>query len=251
VFLLQKIVGALLEPPGILVVGCILVLGIKRFRKYGLIFLTLLIYCLSTGLGLRLLQINSFAFVIPPQAKPQAIVVLGGGTFFDQKTGEHTLHPVSITRLLQGYFLFQKEPLPFFVSGGNPWGHDLKSEGELMREILLRLGVPEEKIVVEARARTTWENAQFLTPLLKARHITTFYLVSSQVHLQRALFTFRRFYPESLAIPISAHPAYDRMSLHLEDFLPSLEAFSASSTLFHEWWGLQLYRFKAKHLPVE
>jgi len=64
VFLLQKIVGALLEPPGILVVGCILVLGIKRFRKYGLIFLTLLIYCLSTGLGLRLLQINSFAFVI-------------------------------------------------------------------------------------------------------------------------------------------------------------------------------------------
>ncbi|MGB9553182.1 MAG: YdcF family protein, partial [bacterium] len=189
--------------------------------------------------------------IVPPGKNPEAIVILGGGTLFDERSGEHTLHPISALRLLRGYFLFQEKKLPIFVSGGTLWGKEPQSEGELMKAMLVKLGVPEEEIVVEENSRTTWENAQFVTPLLQERNIRTFYLVSSQAHLPRALLAFTHFYPESLIIPVPAHPTCDRGSLSLNDFLPSLEALFTSNTLFHEWWGLLLYRLKAKYGFVE
>lgn len=240
---LQKIGGALLEPPGIFLVGfLILLLESRRVKKYGFPVLLALMYLFSTGLGARLLY-PYFDFPYQPATtKPEAIVILGGGTLFDQKTETQTLHPVSAMRLLQGYFLFQKEHLPCLVSGGTLWGKEPRGEGELMQEMLLGLGVPAEKIIVENHARTTWENARFVVPLLKERGITTFYLVSSQTHLRRAVFAFTHFYPESHIVPVPAHPAFDRKPTTLEDFLPSLEALSASSAFFHEWWGLLFYR---------
>ncbi|MCX7667354.1 MAG: YdcF family protein [Atribacterota bacterium] len=242
--LLQKIAGALLEPPGLFFWGClILLLPSSKIKKYGFPILLGTMYLFSTGLGTRLFYSYFDLSPLPEERKPEAIVILGGGTLFDQKTGRQTLHPISAMRLLQGYFLFQKEHLPCVVSGGTLWGKEPHSEGELMQEMLLRLGVPAEKIIVENRARTTWENARFVVPLLKERGITTFYLVSSQTHLPRAVFAFTHYYPESSIIPVSAHPVCDRKSLTMEDFLPSLEALSASSAFFHEWWGLLFYRF--------
>lgn len=240
---LQKIGGALLEPPGLFLLGfLILVLGTRRAKRYGFPVLLALMYLFSTGLGARLFYPYSDLPHQPVPTQPEAIVILGGGTLFDQKTGIQTLHPVSAMRLLQGYFLFQKEHLLCVVSGGTLWGKEPRGEGELMQDMLLGLGVPAEKIIVENRARTTWENARFVVPLLKERGITTFYLVSSQIHLRRAVFAFTYLYPESHIVPVSAHPVFDRKPLTLEDFLPSLEALSASSAFFHEWWGLLFYR---------
>lgn len=248
----SKIIGAFLEPPGIFMLLCLFLgLGWRKFKQYGFMLLALFLYLLSTGVGVRVLTTNADFPSTLPDTKPEAIVILGGGTLSNQKTGEHTLHPISTMRLLRGYFLFQREPLPLFVSGGTLWGRELPGEGELMRETLIKLGVPEEKIIVEGNARTTWENARLVTTLLRERNIKSFYLVSSQVHLRRALFAFTHFYPESSIIPISAHPIYDRMPLHLIDFLPSSAALSASSMLLHEWWGLLFYRLKAKHFVVQ
>ncbi|MEN3185705.1 MAG: YdcF family protein [Atribacterota bacterium] len=242
-FFLQKIGGAFLEPPGLFLLGCLIWLCMpSRTKKHAFLTLLAFMYLISTGLGTRLLY-PYFDFPHPPEkGKPEAIVILGGGTLFDQRTGMQTLHPISAMRLLQGYFLFQKEHLPCVVSGGTLWGKEPQGEGELMQEFLLRLGVPAEKIIVENRARTTWENAQFVTPLLKECGITTFYLVSSQAHLRRALFAFTHFYPESDPIPVPAHPVCDRKPITLEDFLPSSEALSVFSSFFHEWWGLLFYR---------
>lgn len=245
----QKIIGSFLEPPGIIII-LFFFFFFTRWRKYGFCILIILLYFFSTGLGARIFEIYSSPITLPSD-RAEAIVILGGGTLKGKTSEEYTLHPVSIARLMKGYLLFRERNLPIFLSGGTIWGDELQNESQIMKNILLQLGVPEENITTEERSRTTWENARFTTELLQKKGITTFYLVSSQSHLKRAIFAFTYFYPNSTIIPVSAYATYHQGPFHLKEFLPSLEAFSASCILFHEWWGLLLYRLKAEHFLVK
>lgn len=245
----QKIIGSFLELPGI-IITLFSFFFFTRWRKYGFCILTILLYFFSTGLGARTLGIHPIPTTVPSE-RAEAIVILGGGTLKGKTSEEYTLNPVSIARLMKGYLLFRERKLPIFLSGGTVWRNESQSESQIMKNILLQLGVPEENIVIEENSRNTWENARFTTELLQKKSITTFYLVSSQSHLKRALFAFAYFYPNSTIIPVSAYATYHQGPFHLEELLPSLEAFSASCILLHEWWGLLLYRLKAKHLLVK
>ncbi|MGQ9748135.1 MAG: YdcF family protein [Candidatus Caldatribacteriaceae bacterium] len=246
----QKFIRSFLELPGI-VITLSFFFFFTRWRKYSFCILIILLYFFSTGLGARILGIYSISITTAPSERAEAIVILGGGILKGKTNEEYNLNTVSIARLMKGYLLFRERKLPVFLSGGKIWGNESQGESQIMKNILLQLGVPEENIVVEDNSRNTWENARFTTELLQKKGITTFYLVSSQSHIKRALFAFAYFYPNSVIIPVSAHATYHQGPFRLEELLPSLEAFSASCTLFHEWWGLLLYRLKAKHLLMK
>jgi uncharacterized SAM-binding protein YcdF (DUF218 family) len=78
------------------------------------------------------------------------------------------------------------------VSGGDPQHHGA-AEAAVYGETLRRLGVDPADLVLEERSANTWQNAQFSKPLLEARHPDTEYLVSSGIHLRRAILYFARF----------------------------------------------------------
>jgi uncharacterized SAM-binding protein YcdF (DUF218 family) len=120
----------------------------------------------------------------------QAIVILGGGTYFDApEYGGDTVSPTTLERLRYGARLARTSRLPLLVTGGAPLGG--RPEGELMREVLeVDFGVKVRW--VEAASRDTTENAALSATMLKAAGVSRIALISNGWHLPRAIPLFER-----------------------------------------------------------
>jgi uncharacterized SAM-binding protein YcdF (DUF218 family) len=97
------------------------------------------------------------------------------------------------------------------LATGGPEGADL-TEAEAMRRRLRDQGVPESAILLEPRARDTYQNALFSIPLLRAEGLGRAILVSDRYHLPRALMLFRLMgCPAVASSPVSTAPRRDRL----------------------------------------
>ncbi len=110
--------------------------------------------------------------------------------------------PALRRRVAQGVALYRAGLVSHLLcSGGGP--PDRPTEAALMRALAREAGVPEAAILVEARSRTTLENALCCRALLATLSPAPLLLVSDASHLPRALYTFRRL---GLAVTPSAAP---------------------------------------------
>nr|WP_234790791.1 YdcF family protein [Mycolicibacterium wolinskyi] len=126
----------------------------------------------------------SIAQAAPPVAskdfsKP-AIVILGYGLKPDG-----SMRTILYHRVLTGLVIAQSFPQsPIIVTGGNP--QNGQTEAGQMRNLLLLLGFPANRIIVEDRANSTVQNAQFSVPLAKKAGTSGIILVTSSTHQGRA-----------------------------------------------------------------
>ena len=112
-------------------------------------------------------------------SKP-AIVILGYGL-----TPQGAMRPILYTRVLTGLAVAQSYPqAPVIVTGGN--ARNGQTEAGAMRNTLMLLGMPASRIIVEDRANSTVQNAQFSVPLAKEAGATGIILVTSSTHQGRA-----------------------------------------------------------------
>jgi uncharacterized SAM-binding protein YcdF (DUF218 family) len=72
-----------------------------------------------------------------------------------------------------------------------PWQTELPPEADSMRALLIDLGVPDEAIVLEVESNNTWGNCKYSKGLLEERGATEVLLVTSAIHMRRALATCR------------------------------------------------------------
>src|SRR6202012_2112281 len=99
-----------------------------------------------------------------------------------------SLDPDSVQRMLSAVALWKRMPAATFViAGGGPF--EVK-ESDVLSHLAEQLGVPAAAIVREAESQTTWENAQQLRKLQPALP-DRIWLVSSAIHLPRAMTSFR------------------------------------------------------------
>ena len=124
-----------------------------------------------------------------PQA--QAIVVLGGGIAPPSgKSFEINLNAAA-DRVWFAARLFHAGKAPLvLVSGGSDPERDAYSEARASAIFLVDLGVPAQTIVLEEASRNTRQNAAFSAALLKARGINHILLVTSALHMPRAMALF-------------------------------------------------------------
>ena len=124
-----------------------------------------------------------------PQA--QAIVVLGGGIAPPSgKSTEINLNAAA-DRVWFATRLFHAGKAPLvLVSGGSDPERDAYSEARASAIFLVDLGVPAQTIVLEEASRNTRQNAAFSAALLKARGINHILLVTSALHMPRAMALF-------------------------------------------------------------
>ncbi len=122
----------------------------------------------------------------PRQA--DVIVVLGGE---------------SKDRTQQAYELFAAGAARRIIVSGS-------GDAGLIRDVLVRSGVPGEAIEVEELSRNTKENAEFTAPLLTKAGMRRAILVTSWFHSRRALNSFHRFAPD---VQFASAPAYHREAL--------------------------------------
>ncbi|MBZ4650414.1 YdcF family protein [Thermosipho sp. (in: thermotogales)] len=234
---LYKFIGSFVQFPGILIAFFSLLtlyyfLKKRQIWRFFLI-LSIVFYLISSPFFVYFL---SKSFYIKekniPDSQNSVIVILGGGiTFFDGKyeVGNHTLK-----RLLKGFEIYRKTNAPIIISGG-VIGKGI-SESAIIKEILVTLGININDIIVEDKARTTKENAIFVSKLLKEKNFENIILVTSFLHMKRSIMLFEKYSKKNI-IPIVCDYPIDFRNSFL-DYLPSAEALYTFSQITHEFFGI-------------
>ena len=180
-----------------------------------------------------------------PAAAPTAgaIVVLGGAVApgMPPRRGPELVE--ASDRVLHAARLYRAGRAPLVVpSGGRvPWSTAARTESAEMADLLAEWGVPRAAIVEEAKARTTSENAVETAKLLRARGIRRVLLVTSSLHMRRALAAFRAEGVEAIPSPCDARVEASRKRTAL-DWVPRPEALERTHDALWELLGLAFYR---------
>lgn len=246
-----KFIAAFLLPPGLFVLlGIILSAYLWRQRKcfgrfaFSLsVVLTLLLYFSSTLLGAKLLGQpleNRYSQQQPDAA--QVIVVLGGGSVGSAPDGTERggLMSAGAARLLTAARLAKQHSLPVLISGGQVFS-DGASEALVAERILLQLGLPQEQIIVETKARTTQENAAYTAALCRERGCTNVLLLTSALHMPRSMYFFEQYLGEQ-GIKVAAYPCDYTLNpqgqFNPRWLVPQLQAFDITCMALHEYAGM-------------
>ena len=169
-----------------------------------------------------------------------AIVVLSGGldTYYSNGawvavgSREHWLRSLEAARV---YHLLDR---PWVIASGQQSWIALP-ETTLMVPSLQLLGIDEDRIVEELQSRNTHEHTQYLRPILAARGIKQFVLVTSQQHMARSLRTFRA----AGFDPVPSSPEFFALrGGGLARYLPSRSALEASNSMLYDLFAMMYYR---------
>lgn len=115
-----------------------------------------------------------------------AVVVLGAAVVAPGVPG-----PALVRRLDHGIATFRAAGASYLVLSGGEVMHP-PAEAEVMRRLALERGVRETAVVVEDRARNTFENALYSGSILRQRGWQRVIVVTDGWHLRRALYAFHR-----------------------------------------------------------
>ncbi len=174
---------------------------------------------------------------------PTAIVVLGSGSFTARDWADaqfSIVDPTAATRVLEAVRVFKLIDQAWVISSGGRVDPDDPDEptGQTMRDALVRLGVPETRIVVETKSRNTHDEAVIVAPLLKSLGIRQTVLVTSETHMRRSLGTFKAAGID--AVPAIARPPVNNLSI-VDWALPSGLGLYEGAQVAHEALGLVYY----------
>ncbi|MDR1989820.1 MAG: YdcF family protein [Acidobacteriaceae bacterium] len=173
-----------------------------------------------------------------------AVVLLGSGsdTFFDWDSHIVSLpDPIGMERTLEAARVFTLLNASYLVSAGGQALDEAPREPAAvsMQTVLIWLGVPADRIVLERESRNTHDQALAIKRLLPSLNVEHIVLVTSSIHMRRSLGAFR-------AAGINAFPAAAReteydLSLTLR-LLPSAVGLRESALAAHEIAGYFYYK---------
>ena len=103
-------------------------------------------------------------------------------------------------------------------------GQHPPSEAEVMARILRDGGVPQEKTLLEDRARSTRESARFVAALVRERGIGEVVVVTDPLHCVRAVGAFRAEGLVARAAPAYGSPMWRRRGLRRGQFVREMGA---------------------------
>lgn len=250
IFILKKILSAVLFPPGLLVIIFLLSgtwLCRKRVIAAGLVNIMLgcLLWAMSTPLvANRLVQPLERGVSIPQPLMGDVMILLCGG--INEKapdlTGKGTPSGDALWRVVTAARAFRKIHLPIIVSGGAP-ARGGTPESVITGRFLIDLGVPAEMIIEERQSRDTSENARYCKEILKQRGFRNPILVTSGLHMKRSVLAFERVGVRVVPLPARL-TAVPEKAYNWTHFIPSGSAFGVSAAALKEHAGFLFYRLK-------
>ena len=242
-----KILQALLLPPGLFVLFLFSAYGYMLYKKQSgrsaVLLAAFLVYVLSLN-PVAYTLVKPLERMYLPQAsdRAEAIVMLGGGAVPGTPglAGEGNLSGSAANRLLMAAALQKRTGLPVIVSGGQVYSYTA-NEAQTAKQQLLLLGVPENKILTEDKARNTQENARYVAALCAKHNFSSVYLVTSAFHMPRSVTHFRKaFVPHGMRLaPVSCdYQMGERLGFTPFALLPQMDALFISQLAIKEYLGL-------------
>lgn len=196
--------------------------------------------------GLLVAHLEGRHRALAPHAAPQAdaILVLGGAIGGARPPEQPTLRLVnSSTRVWYAAALHRAGKAKWIVvaAGNRPEEALEQVEADAIAEFLVQLGVPPGAIVKESASQTTRQNAALVLPVLQELQARRVLLVTSALHMPRALKTFEAVWGGKgpILIPavtdISGNPEWSSVA---GLWLPSLGALITVSKSLKEIAGM-------------
>lgn len=249
---LEKIIASFLSLPGFFLILWGIVTLYLFYKKSNLfiriiaLFSIILMIFIFTGLGVKTLVIpleNYYTEDNYQLINKMPIVVLGGGINYNIPGKDGELSKASLERLVRGYRLQDKLGSSIIYSGGVAVGQTGVSEADIAQNWLQEMGVPENKIIKEDQARTTYENGVYIKKWMKNNDINNIYLVTSALHMPRSSAVFSNL--NINFIPVISGYSYNH-KLSWLDYLPNRSALTANLAAIHEWLGLIWYKLNGR-----
>jgi uncharacterized SAM-binding protein YcdF (DUF218 family) len=229
----------------LLVVAASVLAKARRRQSARILFVLGGILLVAVGCGplpevaLRSLQTSDAGEPVHAWQSKAAIIVLGGGT--EQVEGTRAVEVPAlvygrIVKTLELYLQCKRngKACLVIVSGGDPRKLGT-SEGKVYGEVLVKVGVDPADLVIEGRSLTTWQNAQFCAAWLSEHPQEQVVLVTSGLHLRRAVLYFSHFGIRT----VPARADYVRATLTA---MPVSYNFLLMDLALHEYAGLLRYR---------
>jgi uncharacterized SAM-binding protein YcdF (DUF218 family) len=196
---------------------------------------------LPVGIALMLPLEDRFPPWTPAQRPPTGIIVLGGAIDPERSAarGQVSLDEAA-ERVTVAVELARKYPSARIVfAGGNASLFAGPSEANFAVSFFESLGVPRNRITVDTQSRNTAENAVFTKRLVAPKPGERWVLITSALHMPRAIGAFRQ-----AGFLVEADPVD-----YQTDGWQDLWTFSSSlmggirktNTAVHEWLGLFAY----------
>lgn len=249
IFYASRLGWILLEPLNLLAVG-VLAAAWLAWRGRQRALRRLLTVLAGVILGATLLPLGQ-ALVVPleqrfppPPRLPDrvdGIVMLGGAQIprLTARYGRPALNDAAerMTTFVALARAYPRARLVFTGGSGDPFRQDL-TETETVRLFLQEQGIDPARVSFEARSRNTYENAVLTRMMVRPRPAETWLLVTSALHLPRAMGAFRAAGWRVQPVPC------DYLTLPELDWAPSLTVAGSFRLLglgVHEWLGLAVY----------
>ncbi|MCW9024266.1 MAG: YdcF family protein [Gammaproteobacteria bacterium] len=222
-----------------IILGAVAIYIMKRRLGLTLILSGILIvFIFSTG-PVATLLISPLEYRYPmvsaPSNYPDAkyIVVLTGYAAKDKLMPlSSQANSASVFRVLEAYHLYQQRPDCQIIISGTPVAVDV------MRELLVELGIPETDITGESNSPHTFFSAKNLKPIINN---VPFFLVTSAGHMTRSMGVFHKQNMKPIPAPTDYQLPRDfRKAM----FRPTLQHLYYSELAIHEYIGLIWYRWK-------
>jgi uncharacterized SAM-binding protein YcdF (DUF218 family) len=250
--LLTPIVSPLAVACGLMAVALLSPRGRPRLAR-GAAATSLLILLLASNTWVSTLLVHSLEVRnIPrgPLPTAQAIVVLSSDAepaippqptvWVDDSTANRLLFAVKLYREA-------KAPLVILSGGRLPWQKALPPISESMAQVIELMGVPKSAIIQESASGNTYENALDVKAILQGRKIHRVLLVTSAMHMPRALALFRHQSIDAIAAPcdyLSTVPALtgktDWRGVAL-GLMPDVDSLDATTKAMRELLGIAVY----------
>jgi uncharacterized SAM-binding protein YcdF (DUF218 family) len=246
-FITNIIASFLLPPLSLLLVlalGIILLYRRSKLAKPLLLTAFGLLWIASTPYfaegALHLLEAQTTPLDSQPQAA-DAIVILGGGTYFraPEYEGQDTVGEHTLLRLRYGARLKRETGKPILVTGGKPLGNSVPEARQMRVTLEQDFRVPVQW--TEDDSDNTLDNARNSFQILQKAGIRKIYLVTHAWHMPRSAELFRRAGFEVVEAPTAFTTRY---RLDLLSFLPRAESLRDSKIFMHEVIGLLWDRVK-------
>jgi uncharacterized SAM-binding protein YcdF (DUF218 family) len=207
---------------------------VGRFLLVASIVLIAAVGILPIGSRLALPLEERFPRWDPTTGAPTGIVVLGGGVIRAEISAVRDEISVGDTadRIIAAVELARRYPSAHVVFVG-------RAEADFVIQFFEKLGVSRERVIVERKSSNTVENARLAKQLVVPKPGERWLLVTSAIHLPRAVGVFRK---EGLAV--EAYPVDYRTTGTKDQWTLSralMGGIGIMDRAVHEWNGLFVY----------
>ncbi|QSX75803.1 YdcF family protein [Lysobacter arenosi] len=251
---LQKLIVALTYPPALSLCLIVLALGLLLLRRHrGAVATFAMAMAWSAVWSIPMAsdwlrgRVEQRYPPVEEASLPRAdaIVVLGGGMRYGWlDRPDVRAEDLENSRLAAGAraWLAHRAPIVILSGGGENGGEGSNgSEARMMATAIERLGIPSSALVLEERSHNTRDNARYTAQILSRREARSVLLVTSSLHMPRAMEQFRSEGIDAIAVSV---PERARRITWKQRWFPSRSALWRSGRAFKEMGGLLMVRIQ-------